>query len=624
MDRDPLYSQNMFIRETVKTKKGKKYTQHQLVESVRTPHGPRQVLVLNLGFLDLPRDQWKELANTIESELHKQKRLFTGTPEIESLARHYAEIIVKQKLLDTKEVHSVSAVYESVDIDSIETTDVKTIGAEHVAMSSLQEYGFEKILKSLNFSDKEIGYAKMLIVARLVHPASELETARWINENSALCELMATQVLVYDTALHRSACLLFEHHEAIERGLAETARGLFDLKETVILYDLTNTYFEGSKRGSRLAKPGKSKERRDDRPLVTLALTVDEEGFPKQSKILEGNIGEPGTLEGMLDQLGTDTQKTIVMDAGIASESNLALIKGKGFKYVAVSRKRSYRDDFWQGSLEKNVLLSDGTTELKVRCVQEDGELFLQCHSIEKELKEKAILDKKSSRFEQEMKKLQEGLSKKNTQKKYAAIVEKIGRLKERYGVGSLYDITMESDNDKVRRIDFVRNASGMARDAKVGKYVLRTNRTDLSEEEISKIHRSLTRVEDSFRSMKSHLGLRPIHHKRDDTTTAHIFITVLAYHILAGILRKLGAHKIDYNWQTIRNLLSNHVRVTTTFNTEDESTIHIRNSSVPTLNQQAIYKSLNIKQQPLGRIKLKTPLKKPAVRQKCSEENPG
>lgn len=607
----------MFIRETVKSKKGKKYIQHQLVESVRTPNGPRQVLVLNLGFLDLPRDQWKELANTIESRLHKQARLFLSSPQIESLAGHYAEVIVRQRLLDAKEVAPVSPVYESVDIDSVETTDVKTIGAEHVVVSSLQEYGVEKILKSLDFSDKEIDYAKMLIVGRLVHPASERETARWINENSALCELMGTQTLVYDNALHRSACLLLEHHEAIEENLAKTARGLFDLKETIILYDLTNTYFEGSKRKSILAKPGKSKDRRDDRPLVTLALTVDEEGFPKQSKILEGNIGEPGTLAGMLDQLGTD--KTIVMDAGIASESNLALISAKGFKYVAVSRKRSYRDDFWQDSLEKDVLLSNGKTELKVKCVQKDGELFLQCHSIEKQLKEKAILDKKSNRFEQELKKLQESLSKKT--QKYETLVEKIGRLKERYGVGSLYDITLESDNGKVKRINFIRNASGIARDEKVGKYVLRTNRTDLSEEEISKVHRSLATVEDSFRSMKSHLGLRPIHHKRDDTTTAHIFITVLAYHMLAGILKKLRSNKIDHNWQTIRNLLSTHVRVTTTFKTEDESTINIRNSSIPTLNQQAIYRSLNIKQQPLSRIKIKIPLKKPVAQSKCSEE---
>ncbi len=88
----------MFIRETAKTKKGKKYIQHQLVESVRTPNGPRQKLLLNLGFLDLPKDQWKELANTIESELHGEQNLFSTNPEIEKLAGHYAKVIIQERL----------------------------------------------------------------------------------------------------------------------------------------------------------------------------------------------------------------------------------------------------------------------------------------------------------------------------------------------------------------------------------------------------------------------------------------------------------------------------------------------------------------------------------------------
>lgn len=162
-------------------------------------------------------------------------------PLIATLAKHYSKVIIKEQLRcagNNKTVYNPAPLYEKVDIHSVSTTDVKTMGAEHLAVNSLQEYGFDKILKDLKFSDKEIDYAKMLIVARLVHPASE----------------------------------------------RETARGIFDLKETVILYDLTNTYFEGSKRTSRLSKPGKSKERRNDRPLVTLALTVDEDGFPKQSK----------------------------------------------------------------------------------------------------------------------------------------------------------------------------------------------------------------------------------------------------------------------------------------------------------------------------------------------------
>ncbi|MCP3921046.1 MAG: IS1634 family transposase [Desulfobacterales bacterium] len=612
----------MFIRETTKSKKRKKYIQHQLVESIRTPNGPRQRLVLNLGFLDLARNKWKDLANTIECELHGQKRLFPADPDIEKLATHYAKVIIKEKLNKHAEAtqnepaaDTTEPLYETVDVNSVANSDSRTIGAEHLVTSSIQQYELDKIFKELKFSDSQIDYAKMLIVGRLVHPASERETARWINEGSAICELLKTKSKVYDNALHRTACLLMDNHKKIEKCLSRTARELFDLKETVILYDLTNTYFEGSKRSSKIAEPGRSKERRNDRPLVTLALTVDEDGFPKQSKILAGNVSEPGTLEDMLNTLSTvtdgySTQKTIVIDAGIASDENIDLIKKKKFKYVAVSRKRSYPEDFWVDAVEKKLEMSDGHPGLRVKLVKKDKEAWLHCHSGLKEAKEKAILAKKFEKFEQELKKMQHGLSKKGTQKKYESIIERIGRLKERYGVGSLYNINIEQVDGKVIKIDYSRNPKGKAKERKAGEYILRTNRLDLTEKEISKIHRSLTTVEDSFRSMKSHLGLRPIHHKRDDTTTAHIFITVIAYHILAGILRKLGESGINYNWQTVRNILSTHVRVTTTFNTEDGSTINIRNSTSPTLKQQMVYKALDLKQQPLKRVKIKMPLR--------------
>lgn len=618
----------MFIRETVKSKKGKKYIQHQLVESVRTPNGPRQRLLLNMGLVDLPKDHWKDLANAIESELHGQKRLFSTNSEIEKLATHYARVIIKERLNKASEKIGQESVkekpeYETVDINSVSTSDSRTIGVEHVVTSSMQEYHLDKILKKLGFTDSQIDYAKMLIAGRLAHPASERETVRWINENSAICELLKTDSKVYDTALHRTSCLLLENHEEIEQRLSDKAREIFDLKETVILYDLTNTYFEGSKRNSKIAKPGRSKERRNDRPLVTLALTVDSDGFPKQSRILEGNVSEPGTLEDVLNKLAGvndlfGMEKTITLDAGIASDENIEIIKKKKFKYVAVSRRRSYPDDFWSGCTEKSLKLYDKKTKLKVKLVKQDGEAWLHCHSELKEAKEKAILEKKLEKFEHEMENLQNGLKKKGTQKKYRSIVERIGRIKERYGVGSLYDIDIQQVEGKVTKLEYSKNPTGTAKQQKIGNYILRTNRLDLTEEEISKIHRSLTTVEDSFRSMKSHLGLRPIHHKRDDTTTAHIFITVIAYHILAGILKKLHRNGLNHNWDTIRKILSTHVRVTTTFKTEDESTINVRNSTTPTKRQQEIYDALEIKKSPLRKIKIRTPLVKS---EKCSEE---
>ena len=613
----------MFIREKSKTVKGKKYIQHQLIESIRTPAGPRQRLVLNLGFLDLHPDKWKELANTIESEVHKQPRLFVTDPQIEKLARHYAKVIVREKLnkeseraASDKAADRLSADYQSVDVNSVSSSEARKIGAEHVVLAQMREYKFDKMLKELGFTDNQLNYAKILIAGRLVNPSSERETARWANEDSAILELLQAKINVYDTALHRTAVLLWEHHDKIEQRLSQAAREIFGLKETIILYDLTNTYFEGSKKGSKIANHAKSKDKRDDRPLITLALTLDAQGFPKQSKVYEGNISEPGTLEKMLDELsyvvdGFNPQKTIVIDAGIATEDNLEIIKRKQFKYLAVSRKKSYGDDFWQGSQEQQIKLSDEKTQLRVKLVKTKKESYLLCHSEAKEAKEKAILDRRLKKFEEALNGINKGLKKKRTHKKYDKIIERIGRLKEKYGVGSLYDIEVKQQKEVATKIIFNKNPNGKAKEKRVGEYVIRTNRLDLIEEEISKIHRTLTTVEDSFRSMKSELGLRPNYHKRDDTSTAHIFITVIAYHIIAGILKKLRANAINYSWRTIRNILSTQVRVTTSFNTEDKATIHIRTTTTPTLKQSDIYSKLGLVQKPLKQVKIKLPVKK-------------
>ncbi|MCK5097478.1 MAG: IS1634 family transposase, partial [Desulfobacteraceae bacterium] len=494
-------------------------------------------------------------------------------------------------------------------------SDNKSIGIEHIAASWLKKYKVDKILTELNFSSKEIDYAKILIGARLAHPGSERETVRWINENSGLCELLGTNVKVYDNALHRTACLLMENHRKIETHLSDVSKKIFDLKEKIILYDLTNTYFEGTKKKSSISKPGRSKERRNDRPLVTLALTVDEDGFPKQSQIFEGNVSEPKTLESILDELSKDAgifnvDKTIVIDAGIASEENIEIIKQKKFHYIAVSRKRSFDKGFWDNAVSKSVKLSDQKADLKIKYVKKDDEAWLLCHSPFKEAKEKSILGKKMEKFEAELIKLDTGLNKKRTIKKHDKILEKIGRLKERYGVGDLYNIEIVKRKDLATKIKFTKNTKGEVRENKVGKYILRTNRLDLNGTEISRLHRSLTVVEDCFRSMKSHLGIRPIHHENDFSTMAHIFITVIAYHILAGILKTLKSNGINYNLETLRNILSTHSRVTTSFKTNDGSIVNIRTSNTPNIKQTEIYKALNLKLKPLRRIKIKTSIK--------------
>ena len=549
----------MFIREKIKRRNGKEYIQHQLIESVRTPAGPRQNIILNMGILDIEQDKWKLLANAIEEELHNQTGLFNSDPDINKLAQHYAQLIIHNRLSrmsgieeidNSEEIKDVQ--YEMVDVNSLKNSDIRSLGVEHIVFSQIEEYNLDTVLKDNNFSASQTDYARMLIAARLIHPSSERETARWLNENSALCELIQTNLAVYDNALHRTAVMIWEKHDSIEKQLSQTAKDLFSLKEDMILYDLTNTYFEGSKRGSKIAKPGgKSKERRNDRPLVTLALVIDEEGFPKKSRVLEGNVSEPGTLESMLDQLesfsgfGLDKRKTIVMDAGIATDENLELIKGRGYKYIAVSRKKKYEDCFWDKSEDEEIMLSDKKSKLKIKLVKTEAENYLLCHSMAKEAKERAIYRRKIEKFEEALTKLKLGLQKKGTTKRYEKILERIGRFKEQYKVGYLYKIKVQREGKIATDITFESNPAKQIKEDSLGEYVIRTNRTDLSGEDISRIHRSLTTIESSFKSMKSELGLRPNYHKNDDSTIAHIFITVIAYHVLAGILKKLRSQGI-------------------------------------------------------------------------------
>jgi len=390
----------MFIREVVNKTKGKEYIQHKLIESYRTNSGPRQRLILNLGILELPQDKWKILADSIESKLHNTQTLFDveTDSEIEGLAEHYSKVIISKRLFSTdQKVTESKPEYESIDINSVKTSNSKQIGSEHLCLSQLNEYNFDKILVELGFTEKEIIYAKIIIIGRASNPGSERDTVKWAKDRSGILELLNSDIKVYDNALHRVSVKLWENHSVIEKYLSKKAKNMFQLKETIILYDLTNSYFEGSKRNSKIcAYNKKSKEKCSDCPIITLALTTDSDGFPKKSEVLEGNISEPSTFKSVLEKLQADEDelfdKAIVFDAGIGTEDNIQLIKDSGFKYISVSRKQKYPLKFWNESNSTEIILSDNKTKLLVKSHLDNDELFVKCYSEVKQNKQKRVL----------------------------------------------------------------------------------------------------------------------------------------------------------------------------------------------------------------------------------------
>ncbi len=603
----------MFIRETFKKNKGyeKKFVYHILVESFRTNKGPRQRIVLDLGKLFIAKEYWKQLANRIEEIVNGQQSLIEIDKDIEALANHYASLLIDKKLKRQKglnEIELKETDFEQVDINSVTTNNLRSIGAEYVGLETLNKICITSILKNLGFNDEQIKIAKLLIIGRMVYPASELATYNWAQKISAISELLSLNIDgISHNFLYRVSDLLIQHKDMIEEQLNETERNLFSLNEKIILYDLTNTYFESS-RTSAIKKYGRSKDKRNDQPLVTLGLVMDEDGFPKQSHLFEGNVSEVGTLDSVLDRLDKSSKysggRTIVMDAGISSDDNLELIKNRKHDYIVVSRSKPKVKIPEEGFVE--IRQAQGK-KVEARLFRQNNEMILFCRSDLKKHKETSMRSKFQERFESDLKYAAESLHKKRGTKKYAKVLERIGRLKEKHArVAYFYDIKLKEKDGIVTAITWLLKDDKKIDERFSGTYYLRTSRSDLSEREIWNLYISLTDLEDSFRSMKSQLGLRPNYHQKDERILGHMFITVLAHHIVNSIQTQLHRKDIYMQWSTIRSLLSVQQRVTTEMTTKDGRRIYLRNTSEPEAFHHLVADALSIKPKPLGMKKMK------------------
>jgi len=602
----------MYIRRTsIKSRKdGGKYYTYRLVESKRTEKGVRQQTLLNLGAdFSLPRDKWPDLTKRIEEILSGQHSMFNIERDIETLAQNYASRIV----LSHQDVNDSShADYREVNLDSVEMSRPRSVGREHITLEALRSLELDTKLKDLGFNGPQTAAAIGTIIGRACRPGSELATHSWLQERSALGELIDydfDRLSLY--SMYQISDQLLEEQAAIERHLYKRECNLFGLQETITLYDLTNTYFEGQCKANSLAAHGHSKEKRSDCPLVTLGLVLDSSGFPRHSHVYEGNVTESKTLSEMLSALEkgkTDiSQKpTVVMDAGIATEDNIAWLKEHLYPYLVVSRKKHREFD------EETSVVVKKDAECTVRAQkvfdEETGEVLLYCHSTMREKKDQAIGDRFINRFEDELKKLNNGLPIKRRLKKYDKVMVKIGRLRQKYSrVSKQYTITVEQDekNGNATSIKWLRKPAPETTDTYPGVYCLRTSQTVWDEATLWNTYTMLTDLEAVFRSLKSELGLRPVHHQITKRVSGHLFITVLAYHLVHTIRYRLKQAGIHSNWSSLREILSSQTRVTISMQCKGGGTAHVRKSTRPETNQQAIYSALGIKGQPGHTVKV-------------------
>lgn len=608
----------MFIKKVTKQNKNssKTYTYLHLVESVRTQRGPRQRLVLNLGNINVKPEDYKLLANTIEGMITGEQDMFKAPADIKKIAsRAAAKIQRKQQTPQPSSMNKRDI--RDVDIRSLEGSRARSVGPEYVCHHFYQKLGFDKLLSKAGVSADMRTVIEAVITGRLVSPGSERHTYNWAQKRSAVFEMTRTPLRYSMKSFYRAGDVLLSLKQPLEAGLRRKERELFSLRETMCFFDLTNTFLEGGAMSNPSALWGKSKERRSDCKLITLGLVVDEQGFAKHSRFYPGNQVEAKTLPEMVRDLDVSCEdgsknKTVVIDAGIASEENVRWLKDNGFHYIVVKRsKHGFDSEDLQGM---HLVREDKGTRVEIQRKEKDGEVYLLTRSSGREQKDRGIRSRQEQAFVQQLEYLRSGLSKKKRMKKYGKVLEKVGRLRQKYPRASrLYDIEVSPDPDapspqSANAVDICWHKSAKAEKALglEGCYVLRSDRGDLSDKEIWEIHNMLNRIESAFRSMKSALGLRPVYHQTEDRSNAHLFISTLAYRILHCIeytLRQQGDHR---SWETVRDDLSTHQRITIEFDEQTKDGFrrrHVRTCTMPEPVHEEIYANLGIDVRPIGRM---------------------
>jgi transposase len=591
----------VYIRETTRTHKGKTYTNHLLVESVHTPHGPRQRTICSLGSLEpAPADAWLALAHKLESSLQGQGSLPESPALIEDLATKARQGQTRPRI-----ARSRSAI--TVEPDRVEVEEPREAGPVHTGHQIWKQLGMEAILRRAGLSARACALSEAMTLNRLICPRAEHAMPAWIRRTALADILQADFAALHEDALYRNLDRLHPNRAQIERELAAREQTLFDLDDTVYLYDLTSTYFEGQARANPQAKRGYSRDKRPDCKQVVVGLVLDRDGFPKAHEVFDGNLQDRRSVDQMLDALekrvGKKAGATVIVDRGMAYAENLDQIRQRGWHYLVAGLQPERnewlaefeRDDDWEDVVRlpspRNPFQKKTRVEIKRR--QKGDVVYILCRSDGRQEKDRAIRDTHEQRWLAAVTKLQQRVAK-GRLKQPDKIQQAIGRLRERYPrVARYYEIAYDAEH---RTLTCHAHAEKKTRATKLdGTYVLKTDRQDLTADDIWRTYILLTRVEDAFRDLKSPLMERPIFHHLQNRTQTHIFLCVLAYHLLAAIEHRFLQAGVHTSWWTLRQQLSTHQVVTVVLPTTDGRVLKIRQATVPEAIHREIYATLRI-----------------------------
>jgi Transposase DDE domain len=505
----------MYLRHTTRRKDGKVHRYWQLVRSVRIGRKVVQQTVAHLGELDAQgRARATALARAITGD-RAQPDLFISEDADEAIPVRLQRIRLERGR-GFGDVWLGWTLWRALRLDEA-LTRLLPEGREAVPWATM---------------------AAVLVLARLCEPSSELHIAETWYRGTALEDLLALPTsLVNDDRLYRALDRLLPHKPALEQHLVARLGELFALDYDLLLYDVTSVYFEGLAAANPLAQRGHSRDHRPDCKQVCLALVVTRDGMPLGYEVFAGNRTDVTTVEDIVEAMEARyglAQRIWVMDRGMTSQDNLDWLRETGRRYLVGTPKSELKK--WAGALAEArdwQVVREGI-EAK-QCLGPDGvETFVLIRSVERREKERAMHARFARRIEDGLTRLGARLRRARRPLDVRRLERQLGRLLERnQRAGGRYVIDFVPDPTRPAgvRLDWTARPEwdDWARWSE-GCYVLRTNVTDWSPEDLWRTYIQLTDVEAAFRIQKSELGIRPVWHQRADRVQAHILVCFLAY----------------------------------------------------------------------------------------------
>ena len=506
----------MYLRHSTVRKDGKTHVYWRVVRSVRRHGKVVQDTVAQLGELDAEgRARARALARQITGRTD-QGSLFEGRCADLAAAKVRLDRIRLERGRSFGDVWLGWTVWQALRLDAV-CEELLAPGRETVPWARM---------------------AAVLVLARLCEPSSELHIAEDWYRRSALEDLLALPVdRVNESRLYRALDHLLPHKEALERHLVKRLGELFDLSYDLLLYDVTSTYFEGQARRNPLAQRGYSRDHRPDCKQVCIALVVTREGMPLGYEVFPGNRTDVTTVEEIVETMEARygmADRVWVMDRGMMSAENVEWLQETGRRYlIGTPRSELKRWSREIADARDWRKVRDGV-EAKLCRGPEGVETFLLCRSADRREKEKAMHERFAKRIEARLESLGRRLERARRRLDREAIGRQIGRiLGQNSRAAGRYQVQVVEDATRASGLRLVCSAKPEW-DAwawhSEGTYILRTNVSDWTSEELWRTYLQLTEAEAAFRIHKSDLSIRPIWHQKAERVQAHILVCFLAY----------------------------------------------------------------------------------------------